>query len=64
MKKQNRENEQKNSDTHRQEREKATGRKKGEGAIRKRRSQEIATKPKIMEGKDSKEKAEQRIMTG
>ena len=43
----------------------ATGREKvGEGAIRKRRTQEeIATKQKIAEDKDTKEKVEQRHMT-
>ena len=58
MKKQNREND---SNIHRQETEEATGREKvGKAAIRKRRTQEkIATKPKIAEGKDIKEKVEQ-----
>ena len=61
MKKQNRENEEKYSDTHRQEIEEATGREKvGEGAIRKRTQEEIATKPKIMEEKNTKEKIEQK----
>ena len=61
-KKKNRENEENDSDTHRQETEEATGGEKvGEGAIRKRRIQEeIATKPKIAEDKDTKEKLEQR----
>ena len=65
MKKQNSESEEKDSDTHRHETEKATGREKvGEGAIRKRRPQEeIATKPKITEGKETKEKVEQRNKT-
>ena len=56
MKKQIRENEEKDSDTHRQETKEATGREKvDEGVIRKRRTQEeIATKPKIVEGKDPK----------
>ena len=42
----------------------ATGREKiGEGAIRKRRTQvEIATKQKIAEDKDTKEKVEQKNM--
>ena len=46
------------SDNHRQETKEATGREKlGEGAIRKRRTQEaIATKPKIAEDKDTKQK--------
>ena len=45
MKNQNRENEEKDSDTHRQETQEAKGREKvGEGAIRKRKTQEgIAT---------------------
>ena len=60
MKKQNTENE-KDSDTHRQDTEKATSRKKvGEGAIKKRTQEEITTKPKIVEDKDTKE-VEQRI---
>ena len=58
MRKQNGENEEKDSDTHRKETEEATGREKvGEGAIRRRRTQEeIATKLKIAEDKDTKEK--------
>ena len=58
MKNQKRENEEKDRDTHRQEIKEATGREKvGEGAIRKRRTQEeIATK--IAEDKDTKEKVE------
>ena len=58
MKKQNRENEEKDSDTHRQETEKVAGREKvGDGAIKRRRTQkEIATKPKIAEDTDAKEK--------
>ena len=59
----NRENEEKDSDTHSQETEEATGREKvGEGATTKRRTQEeIATKPKIAGRiKDTKEKVEQR----
>ena len=65
MKMQNRENKEKDSDTHSQETEEATGREKvGEGAIRKRRTQEeIATNPKKKEGKVTKEKEEQRNMT-
>ena len=65
MKNQNTENEEKDSDTHRQETEEARGREKvGEGAIRKRKKQEeIATKPKIAEDKDTKEKVEQRNRT-
>ena len=55
----------KNTVTHRQETEEATGREREcEGAIRKRRKQEeIATKPKIAEDKDTKEKVEQRCRT-
>ena len=62
MKNQNRENEEKDKNTHRQEIEEATGKKKvGEGAIRKRRTkEEIATKSYIAEGKDTKEKVEQK----
>ena len=62
MKMQNRENKEKDSDTHRQVTEKATGREiVGKGAIRERRTQEeIATKSKIGEDKDTKEKVEQR----
>ena len=50
--------------THRKETEEATGREKvGEGAIRKRRTQEkIANKPKKAEDKDRKGKEEQRNM--
>ena len=56
MKKQNRENLEKDRIAHRQETEEVTGREKvSEGAIRKRRRQEeIATKPKIAEDKDTK----------
>ena len=59
------ENEEKDSDTDRQETEEATGSKNlGEGAIRKWRIQkEIAIKPKIAEGKDTKEKVEQINLT-
>ena len=55
----------KDSDIHRQETEEVTGREKvGEGAIRKRKTQEeIATKLKIAEDKDTKEKVEQRNRT-
>ena len=62
MKKHNKENAEKDSDTHRQETEESTGREKvGEWAIRKKRTQEeIATKPKIAVEKDTKEKVEQR----
>ena len=51
------ENEEKNNDAYRQKTE-ATGREKvGKGVIRKRRTQEeIATKPKIAEDKDTKDK--------
>ena len=62
MKNQNRENEEKDIDTHKQETEDATGREKvGERAIRKRRTQEeIANKPKIAKDIDTKEKIEER----
>ena len=65
VKNQNRENKEKDSDTHRQVTEKATGREiVGKGAIRERRTQEeIATKSKIGEDKDTKEKVEQRNKT-
>ena len=44
--------------------EEATGREKvGEGAIRKRTQKEIATKLKIVEDKDTKERLEQRNRT-
>ena len=64
MKKQNRENKEKDKNTHRQETEEATGRDKiCKGAIRKRRTQEeVATKLKIAECKDTKEKEEQKNM--
>ena len=60
IKKQNRENEEKERNTYRQETEEATGREKvDEEAIKKRRTQkEIVTKPKIMEDKNTKEKRE------
>ena len=65
MKNQSRVNEEKENETHRQETEEATGREKvGKGTIWKRRTQdEIATKPKIVEGKNTKEKEEQRNKT-
>ena len=65
MKMQNRENKEKDSDTHIQETEEATGREKvSEEAIRKRWTQEeIATNPKKVEGKVTKEKEEKRNMT-
>ena len=66
MKKQNRENKEMDSNTHRQETEEAKSSEKlGEGVIRKRRIQEeIATKPKKIGGQNTKEKVEQRNMTG
>ena len=46
------------------ENDEATSReKRGEGATRKRRIQEIATNPKIVEDKHTKKKVEQRNMT-
>ena len=58
-------NEEKYSNTQRQEIEEVAGRDKmGEGAIRKMRKQgEIATKPKLVEVKDSQEREGQRRMT-
>ena len=55
----------KRTNTHRQKTEEATGRDKvGEEAIRERITQEdIAIKPKIVEGKDTKEKEEQKYDT-
>ena len=66
MKKQNRENEEKDSDTYRQETEEATGREKiGEGGIRKRRTQEeIATKLKIVEDKDKRKSSTKKYDRG
>ena len=57
MKKQNRENEKMDRNTHRQETEEATGREKvSKGAFRKRTQEEIATKPKITAIKTQKKK--------